>query len=200
MLYLLRHGETVFNIEGRYQGGCDSPLTARGSAQARCIGAHLARLAPCATLWVSPLPRAQASADLIAAEIAQHTGAPPARQLRTELREIALGDWDGLTRAEMEALAPGFRKRHPRRQWMFHAPGGEPLDAVLARLAQVHRAARAHPGDLVLVTHAFTGRLLRGLHAGLPLEEAVTLTAPQDAFHLLAPDGRVEAIDASARP
>ncbi|MFD2174121.1 histidine phosphatase family protein [Rhodobacter lacus] len=198
MLYLLRHGETAFNLEGRYQGRLDSPLTARGTAQARRIGAHLATLAPRPTLWVSPLPRAQTTAALIATEIARATGTPPPLVLQPDLQEIALGAWDGLTRAEMEAQAPGFRKRHPRRQWMFHAPGAEPLAAVLARLADVHKAACAQPGDLVLISHAFTGRLLRGLHAGLPLAEAVALSAPQDAFHALEDGGVVTRIELPA--
>src|SRR5215212_2254486 len=64
-IYLVRHGETVWNMASRFQGALDSPLTEKGHAQARSTGRLLASLLPAcadATLVVSPLGRAQATA------------------------------------------------------------------------------------------------------------------------------------------
>ena len=66
MIYLIRHGETAFNAERRYQGGLDSPLTARGEAQARAMGRMLRDLVDPATvaLFASPRGRTVATAQI----------------------------------------------------------------------------------------------------------------------------------------
>lgn len=186
MIYLLRHGETAFNLEGRYQGRLDSPLTARGIRQAEAFGRRLAEHVQPQAIWTSPLPRAQATTRLLAASL-------PGVAIRedTRLIEVALGQWDGLTKAEIARGWPGARRAHPPRQWMFHAPGGERVEALNLRLGAVLRAAAEVPGDLVLVSHGLTGRLIRGLHAGLPLAEAVMLEAPQDLIWCLGADGSI---------
>ncbi|MEI4471229.1 histidine phosphatase family protein [Frigidibacter sp. MR17.24] len=194
MIWLMRHGQTAFNLQGRYQGRLDSPLTARGRAQAAAVGRLLAqRLDAPPTVLCSPLGRARATAALVAGAFAP----PPAITDEPRLSEVALGDWDGLTRAEITALAPGHRRAAPRRQWMFHAPGGERLAPVLARLEAVLDEAGRLPGEVLLVSHAITGRLLRGLHEGLPLAEALQLDAPQNAVFALAPGGRIERVEAA---
>lgn len=188
MICLIRHGETVFNAEGRYQGHVDSPLTARGRVQAAACAATLAeawagRVPP--QIWASPLGRAVATARIVQAAL-------PGAALRTDprLREISMGRWDGLTRAEIAAGWPGARKRHPPREWMLHAPGGERLAAVQARLAAVLEDARAAE-DVILVGHGMSGRILRGLHAGLGLAETLHLEAVQGVVYRLDPGGGV---------
>ena len=191
MIYLLRHGETEFNREGRYQGAADSPLTERGQGQSltcgRILQRHLdGRLPP---LWCSPQPRAQVTAGLVARAL------PPLDlRLDPRLREISMGVWDGLTRAEIESGWPGTRKAHPPRQWMFHAPGGERLEQVLERLRSLLADAGRLP-DVILVGHGVTGRLLRGLHRNLPLPEALLLDAAQNAVFALGPDGSETRLD-----
>ncbi len=96
-LYLLRHGETEFNLEGRLQGQQDSPLTARGRAQARAHGALLKTLIAEPEAWrvvASPLGRTMDTARLACAEL----GLPEAAiETDPRLKEIAFGDWEGLT-------------------------------------------------------------------------------------------------------
>lgn len=193
MLYLLRHGQTEFNTVGRYQGWSDSPLTDLGRAQARANAARLAaHVQGPARIWTSPLPRAYATAQILAEALPQATLTPDPR-----LRELSLGVWDGMTRAEIAEGWPGIRKAHPPRQWMFHAPQGEGLKPILARLAGVLHDAKAAAQDtpVVLVSHGISGRLLRGLHAGLALADALHLDAPQDRVHLLQSDGQIAALD-----
>lgn len=197
-VYLLRHGETVFNAEGRYQGQADSPLTAQGRRQAEAVGALLAaRLTEGPLrLVASPLPRALATAEIVARACADRPGGTPVVERDGRLMEVAMGAWDGLTRAEITARWPDARKGLPRRAWVFHGPGGERAEAVLARLS----AATADLDDrpTILVSHAMTGRLIRGLHAGLSMAEALALDAPQDAAFLLHPGGGIECLETEA--
>ena len=70
VIYLCRHGQTVFNQSRRYQGQVDSPLTALGRAQASAMGRRLAGLVGAdVTVWASPLGRAQETLALILAEL-----------------------------------------------------------------------------------------------------------------------------------
>lgn len=189
MIYLLRHGQTEFNRDGRYQGQSDSPLTDLGRRQAMAFGALLAARVRNACILSSPLGRAASTARLIAQAL---PGAP--LTLDDRLRELSMGLCDGLTRAEIAARWPDLRRGRPPRQWMFHTPGGERLGDVSARLSSVLADAAAAQGDVILVSHAVTGRLLRGLHGGLPLPEALQLDAPQDVVYRLLPGGRVESL------
>ena len=188
MIYLIRHGETAFNAAGRYQGHVDSPLTPLGVAQAQASAALLAaefRHAPPPPIWTSPLGRALATAEIVGAAL---PGAPIRPDPR--LREISMGRWDGLTRAEIEAGWPGVRRRHPPREWMLNAPEGERIGPVRARLGAVLEAASA-AAPVILVGHGIAGRLLRGIHAGLTVAEALHLEAVQGEVYRLAPGGGI---------
>ena len=68
---LIRHGETVWNAEGRVQGAADSALTEHGVQQAQTTGRRLAKMSQLQReIYTSPLPRARRTAELIAAELA----------------------------------------------------------------------------------------------------------------------------------
>lgn len=187
MIYLLRHGQTEFNLEGRLQGQMDSPLTDFGRSQARACGALIAAEVKGPSVWTSPLARAEETARLVAGEL---PGA--ALRLDPRLAEASFGIWEGMTRPEIDAGWPGIRKRHPPRQWKLNAPEGEGIDGLLARLGAVLKDAGDHPGDVVLVSHGIAGRLIRGLHGGLPLDEAAHLAAPQGVVYRLHRGGRID--------
>lgn len=193
MIYLLRHGQTEFNIEGRYQGQSDSPLTELGRGQARANGMLLALHVTAASIWTSPLARAVQTAAMVAEALPGSSVHPDDR-----LREVSFGVWEGLTRPEIDAQWPKARKQHPPRQWKLHAPGGERIDAVRTRLQAVLEDAGAHPGPVILISHGVAGRILRGLHSGLSTSEALMLTAPQDVVYQLLADGRIEELPRGA--
>lgn len=157
-LYILRHGETLWNVEGRFQGHRDSPLTPRGESQAISMGQALLAGGAGGFDWCSsPAPRAVRTARLA-------RGADPDRT-DPRLLEIGMGDWSGLTRAQIDARWPG----PPDEDMMaFYAriPGGEPLVNVAAR-AKAFLATLTRP--TVIVTHGITSRILRGLILGLPI-------------------------------
>ena len=113
-ILLLRHGETEWNLERRYQGRFDSPLTGRGTAQALAIGRLLAMVpeAASAPIVASPQGRARRTAEIIL----EQRGAAGELHLDDRLRELSLGSWDGLTYADVaKALARYLRRRRALR-------------------------------------------------------------------------------------
>lgn len=190
MIYLVRHGETAFNRERRVQGHLDSPLTDLGQAQARKVGATLKGLIGGDPGWrivTSPLGRTRATAEAIRLEL----GAP-APEEDARLMELSWGEWDGRLRSELDAEHPTL---FDGVDWMFRSPTGEGYDALAARLADWLADLAPEPErKLVVVSHGVSGRVLRGLYAGLPRDEALTLEVPQDAVFRLS-GGAIERID-----
>jgi broad specificity phosphatase PhoE len=161
-LLLVRHGQSAWNAEGRWQGQADPPLSELGEQQARDAAERLAELGFTAVVS-SDLQRARRTADILAAPVGLPVRVDP------DLREIDVGDWQGLTRPEIEAGWPGAladwsegRSESP--------PGGETRTHLVerARAALARAAAAASPGDRVLlVSH---GALVRHLDRMLGLE------------------------------
>ena len=145
-LLLARHGQSVWNAERRFQGSTDVPLSPLGVEQAGALGRAL-RGYRLAAAYVSPFRRAVETAEIAL----QGTGVPLVPLV--ELRELSLGEWEGCTVEEISG-----RTGDPYRAWLraphdCPPPGGEPLDAVSARVrAAIERIAAAHaPGDDVAV-------------------------------------------------
>ena len=194
MIYLVRHGQTEFNRERRYQGHLDSPLTDLGRQQARMYGERFAGLIvkPADwTIFTSPQGRAMHSAEIIR----DTTGIPNAIRPDPRLREVSLGSWDGLTDEDVDAQSPGARAGPTRFDWFFVSPDGDRYDLFKARLAEGLAAVIADPApNKIIVSHGVAGRVLRGLYAGLDKDEALKLDAPQTAFFRLA-GGTIDRID-----
>ena len=192
VLYLVRHGETAFNREGRYQGQMDSALTDLGVAQARAVGRllarHLKKSSP--RVLCSPLGRAQKTAEIICAAL--HTSPTPEPEPR--LKEVGMGAWDGMTRAEITARWPDARRGRSTREWMFHGPGGETIEDLSERLFDLLTELRDSEQTCLLVSHAVSGRIIRALHGQIPVLDALKLDAPQDAAFRLLPWGSIEMI------
>lgn len=184
MLLILRHGETEWNRAGRMQGALDSPLTGRGRDQARRQGAILRQAGlDRLPVYVSPQGRAVSTARLAL------PAAHPVEDAR--LAEVAMGDWQGLTLAEIARGWPGaLADPHPF-AWKFAAPRGERLEALVARLAAF---VADRPGPAIVVTHGVTSQVLRGLLLGLDLAGMATLAAPQGVVWRIA-GGRQEALE-----
>jgi len=144
VLVLLRHGQTQFIVEKRFQGAMEAPLTALGELQARLAGRRLASPATPPTLPIpdrppyaivhSPLGRARRSAELAIEEMNAAGRATPLLRPDPGFCEIGQGSWEGLTDVEITARfgasLAGWR-RWPTR---YNAPGGENLAAVEARV------------------------------------------------------------------
>ncbi len=125
MIVFVRHGQTASNRGGQLQGRFDAPLTAEGEAQAKCVAAALQREAP-ARVVSSPLVRARATADAIAASLGL------VAEVDDRLVELDYGEWDQLRMLDIPAEA--WRKW--RETVSFSPPGGESLEAVTARVVE----------------------------------------------------------------
>ena len=189
-ILLVRHGQTEWNLVGRYQGWGDSALTPLGVAQAQAIGRRLRDIpeARKAAIVASPLGRARRSAELIREQL----GADAPIAFDARLREISLGSWDGLDRAEIAALAPGIFSGSGRHEWYFRTPSGETYEAFAGRIASW--LGEAEGRTVIVVAHGIVTRVLRGLYAGLPRAMALRLPVPQDRIFRLA-EGRVAEIE-----
>ena len=156
-LIVIRHGETEANARGVWQGPTDSPLTPRGAAQARAVGAMLARLGlgPAThRLLSSPQPRALRTAAL---------AFDRAPGIDDDLREIGIGAWAGRPVAELRAGLPDGADLVALYD---AAPGGEGVAALAFRIDGL--LARLD-GPAILVTHGMTGRMIRCRARGLPV-------------------------------
>ena len=151
-LYILRHGETEWNRAGRMQGHADSPLTARGRAQAAAQGTILAAAGVTALgvdFFVSPLGRARLTAELALAPLGAVARVDP------RIMEIGVGAWEGLTRDEIEIPRDAFAGYT---DWYDAAPGGEGGAALIRRAASFLAELRR---PSVVVTHGVAARILR---------------------------------------
>jgi phosphoserine phosphatase len=143
-IVLLRHGQTQFIVENRFQGQMEAPLTLLGERQATLAGERLARphappqlpipdAAPFAIVH-SPLSRALRSAELAAGAMSAAGRATPPLRPDPGFLEIGQGEWEGLKDAEIQSHfgdSLAAWRRWPER---FHAPGGENLAQVRARV------------------------------------------------------------------
>jgi probable phosphoglycerate mutase len=191
LIYLVRHGETEWNVERRMQGRLESSLTALGRQQAARIAELLADLVErdAAAEWrliSSPLGRARATAEVVGARL----GLPV--ELDHRLTEVAFGEWEGRLRDE---VSPRHPELFATREWLVSAPGGESFDEVRARVAAFLADLPPEPGRrVIVVSHGVAGRLLRGVYAGLDRTQTLNQDVPQDAVFRLA-RRRIERLD-----
>ncbi|THD77169.1 MAG: histidine phosphatase family protein [Phenylobacterium sp.] len=191
MIYLVRHGETEWNVARRMQGRQESRLTPRGERQAAAMAGLLADLIACEApaawrLVSSPLGRARQTAAAIAARL----GLPI--ELDERLAEIAFGEWEGRLRDE---VAPQHPEVFATREWLVSPPGGETFDEVWARVSAWLADQPPEPERRVIaVSHGVTGRILRGVYAGLSRQETLMQDVPQDAVFRLI-QGQVHRFD-----
>jgi len=171
---LIRHGRTAWNVEGRFQGQADPPLDDTGRKQASAA-AMVLRASPMAAVLSSDLARARQTAVLVAA-----WRDLPVR-VSAELREVDLGAWTGLTRAEAARRFPD-----QYRDWRVHSStarrgGGETEDEAGERVASCLLAAAAlWPGQTIaVVSH---GLALRSAMRLLPMARA--WSGPGEPPHL----------------
>ena len=200
-VFVLRHGETDWNVGLRIQGHLDAPLNDRGRWQAEQLAGALQAEALDA-IYSSDLGRAAATAQAIA----RRTGVPV--QLDAGLRERAFGIFEGVTYAEVEARWPDEAARWRRREPGFAPGGGETLEVFYRRCTTAAAAIAArHPGQtLALVAHGGVldclYRAAAGVALGAPRSwhlgnatinrllwhgEGFTLVGWNDAAHLDAP-------------
>jgi broad specificity phosphatase PhoE len=170
-ILLIRHGETAWNADGRWQGHAPVPLNDAGLEQSRLLGHYLAERGPrLDALYSSDLKRAMQTAQAIAAPLQMDARPEPG------LRELDLGEWQGLTREEAEAWDGERYARFAADRMVVPLPNGESWEDVKARArAAFDTLAARHTGQTIaLVSHGGAiGRLIESLFG--PIERP-TLT------------------------
>jgi broad specificity phosphatase PhoE len=180
-LYVIRHGETDWNVAGRLQGQIDIPLNNVGREQAAKNGLRLARqnLDPGTVDFVaSPLSRAYETMELM-----RQAMGLPRDGFRTDprLKELSYGRCEGRTWSQLPPFdARGVRRSDDFFNWL--PEGGESYADAMRRtagwLAEIER-------DTVVVTHGGITRTLRGLVVGIATHKVPSLKVPQDRVLVL---------------
>lgn len=162
-LLLVRHGETDWNLAGRYQGQMDIPLNARGQEQAKALGVALQRETIHAA-WASDLRRAWDTAQLITAR--QNLPVTP----EPRLRELCFGSWQGLTYSEIQQRLPQSLAAWQLDPMRNAPPGGETLEQLAGRVGSLFNelSSRSPEEVLLVVAHGGAIKILLCLALGLP--------------------------------
>jgi len=184
-IYFIRHGETEWNAEARYQGQADVPMNARGREQARRNGVSLRPLLPKiaeADYVASPLARARETMHIVRSVI----GLPPdAFRIDERLKEAHYGGWQGTLAADLPRVDAEGLVARTRDPYRWRPQGGESYEDLMARAVPWFQSIER---DTVVVSHGGVSRVLRGHILGLDLKSVPLLDVPQDRVLLLRRD------------
>ncbi|CAA6806872.1 MAG: Phosphoglycerate mutase family (Rhiz) [uncultured Sulfurovum sp.] len=177
-IYLLRHGQTVWNVEERYQGQLDSPLTEKGKNQAKENALKLSKYINIKQVkfFSSPLGRAK-DTSLIIAEL---SGLEDNQIIFDEkIKEFNYGIFEGKTKSFCrETLAVEFEAREADK-YNYVLEGGESYAMVNLRLKTWLESVK-NEKVIVVVAHEMINRALRGLYYNMKKEEMLTLRQGND--------------------
>ena len=185
VIYYIRHGETAWNAEGRFQGSRDIPLNDRGRVQAAAAGEILRELIARDTrephhfgYVSSPLSRALMTMDLLRGSLKLPIDG---YKVEHRLREIGWGDWEGLTVPEMQAHDPVTFAARRTDRWSITAPNGE----TYAQVAERMRAWLDElTDDTVAVAHGGTMRALMVATGAAKTAEAAEARVEQGVVYV----------------
>ena len=181
VLYIVRHGQTEWNVARRMQGRWDSPLTALGRTQADLHGRTLAREGGVDAVVASPLGRTRDTAERVNA----HLDAP--LRFDDALMERDCGDWSGLTLDEIERAYPAEWRARADDPYHHRPPAGENLVDMEARVAALFDGLLADAARRVaLVTHGVMSRVLVKRLLALAPVDAVTVRHPNELVYRIS--------------
>ncbi len=189
-LYLVRHGVTDWNQDLRMQGHSDVPLNEEGRAQASRIAARLYALeSPIDAVWSSDLSRARETAEAIAAPFGLPLTITPL------LREIMLGEWEGMNQADIEARGEADLLRKYRSSPAgARPPGGETLEHAWERMMRARaEILAAHPrGHIAVVGHGGTLRALLCAALDAPVASMLRFSLANTSLSVIEQTGTPE--------
>lgn len=167
-IYLIRHGQTSWNVEGKIQGAADIPLNETGRQQADCLKNGMANR-PVVRIFSSPLKRAVETAEAIAND--QNV----AVEILEELKEVEFGVWEGMTWADIRDQYPEEYERWCINPVDVAPPGGEQQENIRRRCKKaIDQILAKVQGDLAIVAHgAILAYLVEYLMREAPLGEEI---------------------------
>lgn len=184
-IYLIRHGQTEWNVERRMQGRMDSPLTALGVDAARQLAPHMPAVS---AVYSSPSGRAMHTARLV---FGNREIVPDHRLL-----EIDLGPWEGRLQAELDIEEPEIHSSFWNAPHRFHKEGAETFEQVAARSGGFLREiAVRHPGEAVAIVSHTT--IIRSMLFAIEPREPADFWKPPAVYP--ASLSEVEIVDGVAR-
>ena len=178
IIYLLRHGQTVWNVEGRYQGQLDSALTEKGKEQAKENALKLQKYIDIkdVKLFSSPLGRAKNTAEIIV----ELNGMPHSDIIFEEdIKEFNYGIFEGETKEYCKKVyAKEFLEREANK-FSYVLEGGESYLKVFERLMRWLSSVQ-NEKVIVVVAHEMINRALRGIYCSMTTEEMLGLRQGND--------------------
>jgi len=165
-IYIARHGETAWNVEGRIQGRSDPDLSPKGVAQSLALLEQL-KDRPISAIYTSTLQRS----ILTAQPIAKFLNLPIQKQ--PELDEIAFGIMEGVQVVSLSEELTREWERFKENRFTYRIPGAENFTDVATRLKPFkEKILRDHTGqEILIIGHMIVNRFLIGMLLEYPLEE-----------------------------
>jgi probable phosphoglycerate mutase len=190
LIYLVRHGQTAWNIEGRFQGQAENDINELGRRQADRNGARLRELIERPSDFdfvASPMRRTRETMERLRKAMGL-----PAEDYRTDDRlvEVHFGDWQGHTVTELEAARPGSTAARSGDKWHF-VPPGEGAESYQMLLERVRPWFEEIDRPTVCVTHGGVMRTVFRMLTDIPPRRVASLEIFQDKV-LRLEDGALE--------
>ncbi|MHB0953039.1 MAG: histidine phosphatase family protein [Allorhizobium sp.] len=189
LIYLIRHGQTDWNAEGRLQGQQDIPLNDLGRSQARRNGERLAtELRDRAAEFdyvASPLGRTRETMELLRTAMGLD---PAAYRIEPRLMELSFGDWQGSTLAELQRETPERVEARATEKWDF-IPPGEAAESYEILSWRVGSWLTSVDRPTVCVSHGGVVRSVFRLIGNWSKEDACEMNVPQDRILKIDRDG-----------
>lgn len=167
-IYLARHGQTIWNVEQRIQGKRDSPLTQAGVMQATLLGKHLSRVA-LDVIYSSSSQRTMSTAMIIN----ENQKVPRKIIPVDDLREISLGEWEGMRKSEICELYPSSQNLYFNDPVAFRPVGdGESFHEVKKRVVEVLTTIMNENSgkNVLIVTHTAIVKIIMSYFQDKPLD------------------------------
>ena len=194
-IYLLRHGALADDSRNRFIGQIDLPLAAEGIRQAQALAQTL-RHENIGIIYCSDLLRSQQTAEIIADEI----NAPI--EARRELREISLGNWEGLSRSEVKSTFPVQYAARGNDIENYRIPGGESFfECRLRALAAWEEILNCGSESVAVAGHAGINRLLLCHLLGIPVNNMFRIGQDYGCVNIVEQtNGRISVKLVNGRP
>ncbi|MGC8604408.1 MAG: alpha-ribazole phosphatase [Desulfomonilaceae bacterium] len=182
-IYLLRHGEIDRSYQGRFVGQTDLPLTDTGELQAR-FWEHELSEALFSRIHCSDLARSLNTAQIIAG-----SNRIPI-EITPELREINLGEWDGLPVSDIKSHFPDEWRTRGENLASYRPPGGESFSDLASRVVPVFVSiVKNAEGNLLIVGHAGVNRVILCHALGMPLANLFRICQDYGCMNILELSG-----------
>jgi len=183
-IILVRHGQTIWNAEGRFQGQLDSPLTQKGRTEAKENGIKIKKAIKSLDkidIYSSPLGRAKSTALIVAKELGF-----PLNQILFEdrIQEFNYGILEGKTKEYCNKNYRDIIEAREANKWFYQIENGDSYKLVAQRVEN-WLDSLDRDKIIIAVTHEMVNRALRKLYRGISIDEALTLRQPNNVVLVL---------------